>query len=81
MQGSSCTRKFSLLVTQVSAGSSVVDSVNMVNPVLKKKRQMGEEDVTIRQEWKQSSTKPDSHTNKNEQNLSDQITQLSTDID
>lgn len=36
MQGCSSTMKMSSLVAQVSAGSSVVDSVNMVNPVLKK---------------------------------------------
>lgn len=45
MQDLSSTLKIVSLVAQVSAGSSVVNSVNMVNPVLKKKRQMGKEDV------------------------------------
>lgn len=40
----------SSLVTQVSAGSGVVDGVNMVNPVLKRNDKLGKEDVTITNE-------------------------------
>lgn len=49
MQCISSTLKMPSLVAQVSAGSSVVDSVNMVNPVLKKNKTW-KEDVTIRHE-------------------------------
>lgn len=56
-QGISSTLKMSSsLVAQVSAGSSVVDGVNMVNPVLKKNDRWGRK-MSQSDTWKQSSTK------------------------